>query len=478
MDSVLSDKFDLLVIGGGIVGAGVAREAAMRGQRTALIEKNDFAAGTSSRSTRLLHGGIRYLAQGRIGLVREANKEKVVIHRIAPHLSHPLPFIFPSRTGAGYPRWQLSIGVKIYDLLCGSRNLGRSRTLSKRQTLEAIPGYSPDRLTGAIRYFDGLTNDARLVLDTLRSAERNGAEIRNRTEFRGATRTANTWESTLYDRHTDSTFSLLSHSIVNATGPWSDQVPGSQTTLRITKGVHLVVDRSRLPIRDAIVTVEEERILFAIPWGERVILGTTDTDYAGPLDEPRCELEDAQYILDAVNKDFPAAKLGIEDVSSTWAGLRPLVANPNDSPSDISRRHEITMSNPGWWDITGGKLTTYRLMGEETVDAIGRFLKRSLAPSQSAHVPLLSYEDIKNVSGILPPEVSQETIQHYCQNEWAHHLEDVMIRRTSWRYYHTDHLQIAEQVAEWMQPELGWTDEQRQTELQRYRERTAAEALR
>ena len=473
LDNSLKETFDLLIVGGGIVGAGVARDAAMRGLRTLLIEQSDFASGTSSRSTRLLHGGIRYLAQGRIGLVREANKEKVVLHRIAPHLSQPQPFIFPAQSGRGYPRWQLSIGVKLYDLLCGRRKLGNSRTLSKQDTLDAIPGYNSDQLTGAVRYYDSLTNDARLVLDTLRSAAKNGAVLCNRVKFQAAERIAGHWKTTLFDSGKDKTYAVKSRCVANATGPWSDRIPGSQTTLRITKGVHLVVDHTRLPIQEAVVTVEGPRILFAIPWAERVILGTTDTDYTGPLAEPVCEQGDATYLLDAINRDFPTANLGKEDIRATWAGLRPLVANPNGNPSDISRRHQIAMSRPGWWDITGGKLTTYRLMGEETVDAVGRYLGEPLEPSPTAHVPLLSSEESHQVSGILPPEVSQQLVQHHCRNEWAHHLEDVMIRRTGWCYYLAEHLQVAEQVALWMQRELNWTDADRQSELQRYQDRTS-----
>ncbi len=467
------DVLDIFVVGGGIVGAGLARDAAMRGMRTSLVEQGDFSSGTSSRSSRLLHGGIRYLAQGRIGLVREASKEKTVVHRIAPHLSDPLAFIFPTHRRGGWYRWKLTIGVKLYDLLCGRRNLGRSSSLNVKKTLDLLPGLSTQGLTGSVRYYDGLTNDARLVFDTLRSAKASGAEIKNYTRFLGATPVDDFWRCELLDLRTETAFEVLTRCIVNATGPWSDKIAHSKTSLRLTKGVHLVIDRSRLSIPDAVVMAEKDRILFAIPWGDRVLLGTTDTDYNGPIGSPTCDPEDLKYVLDVVNDSFPEANLTKEDVISTWAGLRPLVADKNGDPSDISRRHEISMSHPGWWDVTGGKLTTYRLMAEETLDAIVQHLGMSTSECQTANQPLLANdaaakEGANRVSGIVPPEICESAVQHFCRSEWARHLEDVMIRRTSWRYYFREHLEIARQIVPWMRAELGWNEAEAEAELARY----------
>lgn len=467
-DALDFGPLDVLVIGGGIVGAGIARDAAMRGMRVGLVEQHDFASGTSSRSSRLLHGGIRYLAQGRIGLVREANKEKTVIREIAPHLAEPLPFIFPTRKGTPWSRWKLSIGVKLYDLLCGWRRLGRSSSLSVSKTLALLPALSTDRLTGSVRYFDALTNDARLVLDTLRSAASHGAIVRNYVRFDNAQQQGNAWRCTLEDGRTGSTVDVKARAVVNAAGPWSDKLPNSTTKLRLTKGVHLVVDRERFPVPDAVVIAEGSRILFAIPWGERVILGTTDTDYDGPLDHPPCNADDVEYVLRAVNDAFPPARLDRSDVLSTWAGLRPLVADPHGNPSDISRRHQITMSHSGWWDVTGGKLTTYRLMAEETVTQIAKHFGTPGAECRTAHVPLLENRRPGDPSGILPPPVTQENVQHFCRAEWARHLDDVMIRRTSWHYYHRGRREIAQRVAEWMAVELGWDEPLHNSELSRY----------
>ncbi|NIL96015.1 MAG: FAD-dependent oxidoreductase [Planctomycetales bacterium] len=465
----LSNKtYDVLVVGGGIVGAGIVRDAALRGLRAALVEKSDFASGTSSRSSRLLHGGLRYLAQGRIGMVREASKEKRVIHRIAPHLTQPLPFLFPTHQGSSWPRWKLWLGTKVYDLLCGGKNLGRSRLLSPDDLRKQLPQIADQGLTGGVRYYDGLTNDARLVVDTLRSARRHGAAIENYVELLDARRDRQQWSCRLKDRLTEAEIQVTSRSIVNATGPWSDRLPHSSTSLRLTKGVHLVINRSRLPVPDAVVLPDQDRILFAIPWGDRLILGTTDTDYDGPLESPRCETSDLTYVLDVVNRYFPAADLRPEDVAATWAGLRPLVADRRGNPSDISRRHEITQAKPGWWDVTGGKLTTYRLMAEELLDQLVRDLGMAARPCRTADQPLLTAEETGAYSGIIPPPVTVEAVRHYCDNEWAVHLGDVMIRRTSWRYYEDDHHQIATRVARWMAERFSWDDSAIHKELDHY----------
>lgn len=469
---------DLLVVGGGIVGSGVARDAAMRGLRVGLLEQQDFAFGTSSRSSRLLHGGLRYLAQGRIGLVREASLEKRTLHRIAPHLAEPLGFIFPTYRGTGWPLWQMRIGVKLYDLLCSGRNLGKSSALSREKALAALPKLKAQGLTGAVRYFDGLTNDARLVLDTLRSAANHGALVLNYCRFEDAAWEAGAWVCRARDELSGQALELRACAVVNATGPWADGLPHSRVKLRLSKGIHLVVARERLPAPDAVVITEGKRLLFVIPWGERLIIGTTDTDYRGAPEDVRANEDDIAYVLRTVNEFFPAAALSPADVISAWAGLRPLIANPNGTPSDISRAHEIHDPEPGWWDVAGGKLTTYRLMAEQTVDQIIGWLRREGKWNASAgkpdecrtaKEPLLPAEEVAGVSGIVPPAFSRRVVEHYCAREWAVHLDDVMVRRTSWHYYDTDARQKAEQVGDWMAELHGWSDSQRAAELRRYR---------
>ena len=497
--------FDVLIIGGGIVGAGIARDAALRGLKTALVEQHDFAFGTSSRSSRLLHGGLRYLAQGRLGLVREASVEKTILHRIAPHLSAPLPFLFPTyRSAPDWRLWQLKLGVKIYDLLCGGHNLGRSTWLDPAAVMRKVPGLKSDDLSGAVRYFDAFTNDARLVLDTLRSAARAGAVLVNYCRFTDAQRNAglrpgsdsrlaetgrvgdrrslptgsgdedNLWTCEVEDVMTRKVFSARARTVVNATGPWADGLPHSRVKLRVTKGVHLVVERSRVPVPETVVMTAGKRILFAIPWGERTILGTTDTDYQGSADRVMAGRAEVDYLLKITNQFFPDAALTAADVISTWAGLRPLLADPHGQPSDLSRSHEITNPEPGWWDVAGGKLTTHRLMAEQAVDRIVKSLNQagesplSAAACRTAEEPLRLAGEAQNVSGILPPEFCRRVVEQCCAQEWVVHLDDVMVRRTGWQRYHRDADAKAEQVAGWMAELFGWTDAQRAAELARY----------
>lgn len=462
-----TSKFDLLVVGGGIVGAGVARDAALRGLRIALIDQNDFAFGTSSRSSRLLHGGLRYLAQGRIQLVREANREKNILHRIAPHLAQPLPFVFPTYRGTPWKKWKLRLGVWLYDLLAGGRRLGRSRALGRTATIETLPGINSDRLTGAVEYFDGFTNDSRLVIDTIRSAHQAAAVVGNYIRYVDSTKQKDHWVCELTDTQTGQNLQLRTRAIVNATGPWSDLIPHSSTQLRLTKGVHLIVPRERLPVHQAVVMTEGKRILFIIPWQERLILGTTDTDYQGPVETPDCSREDVDYIFSITNRFFPKLELQYSDLISTWSGIRPLVFDSKGGPSDTSRTHRITSPHSGWWDIAGGKLTTYRLMAEQTVDQVVGFLGQSVRPCETADQPLLPATET-GFSSLFPPEVNRDAIQHFCDQEWTMELSDLMIRRTSWSYYHKDHLQIAAKVAPWMAEICNWNPDDIEKQIANY----------
>ncbi len=478
-DVLARRRYDVLIIGGGIVGAGVARDAAMRGLSVLLLEQRYLASGTSSRSSRLLHGGLRYLAQGHLGLVREASVEKKVLQQIAPHLVQPLPFLFPTRDRGPWRRWKLSVGVKLYDWLCRGGNYAPSGTMGRDEILSHLPSLHPGGLTGAARYYDALTQDARLVMDTCRSAAAHGAVVLNYAPVQSLRRSSGGWVAQVTDRLAARPVEFETRTVVNAAGPWADRWPASGCPLRLTKGVHLVVDRDRLPVSEAVVLAEGRRILFVIPWGQRVILGTTDTDYQGDLEEPPCTAEDAGYILDVVNRAFAKAGLGAGDVQSTWAGLRPLLRDRGGGPSDISRRHRISMTQPGWFDVTGGKLTTYRLMAEQTVDRIVRFLGAEARPCRTACVPLIEAVvgavgemGVIPISGVLPPEPSSQLVRHYCDHEWAVHLEDVMLRRTSWKHYRCDHASLAHQVAVWMGECLGWDARRQGEELREYENRS------
>ncbi len=456
---------DLLVLGGGIVGSGVARDAALRGLRVALVEQYDFASGTSSRSSRLLHGGLRYLEQGRIGLVREASREKKILHRIAPHLAQPLGFIFPTYHGKGRPFWQLRVGVKIYDLLCGGENFEPSRAYSRDQTQALLPELKSKNLTGAVRYFDALTNDARLVIDTLRSAEMHGAILLNYARFRDANREGKFWRCQIED--STGVHALQAKAIVNATGPWADKVPHSAVKLRLTKGIHMVVPHTKLPVPSAVVITEGKRILFVLPWSERVIIGTTDTQYSGAPENVSVEPEDIRYLLAIVNEFCPRISLSDSDILSSWAGVRPLIAKEQqsyDAPSDISRAHQIRSPEPGWWDVAGGKLTTYRLMAEQALDGIIRYLDLRPKPCRTADEPLLQPNQIR-FSGIQPPSRAREAVEHYVQNEWALHLEDVLLRRSGWFQYDQLSPETIETVADWMALPCSWSPQERRAEI-------------
>lgn len=462
---------DVLIIGGGIVGSGVARDAAMRGLRVGLIDQQDFAAGTSSRSSRLLHGGLRYLEQGRLGLVHQASIEKKTLHRIAPHLAQPLGFVFPAYRGEGRPLWQLRIGVKLYDLLCGGRNFQPSRGFTRSETQHMLPALEAANLTGSVRYYDALTNDARLVLDTLRSAEQHSAAVVNYLRFDEANRENDGWTCALEDLSTGVTQSIRARTIVNATGPWADRVPHSGVKLRLTKGIHIVIDRQRLPLPSAVVITEGKRILFVLPWGERVIIGTTDTDFRGRPEDVAVEAGDVSYLVRTVNEFFPRLGLSEADLVGSWAGVRPLIANPDGTPSDISRAHQIRCPEPGWWDVTGGKLTTYRLMAEQSVDQIVAHLQLKTARCRTAEELLLPGDETR-YSGIVPPPCTQPAVAHYLEREWAVHLDDVMLRRSGWAHYHADSAQLAERVADWMAAARGWSAGERRAEIERYRAAT------
>ena len=314
-------------------------------------------------------------------------------------------------------------------------------------------------------------------MDTLRSSVRHGAAILNYARFTSAGR-KEFWECEVADQWTGRSFQVKARTIVNATGPWADGLAHSAVKLRLTKGIHLVVERARVPVPETVVMTEGKRILFAIPWGERTILGTTDTDYSGDTDRVFADATDIEYVLKIANLFFPRAQLETGDVISTWAGLRPLIADPDGKPSDVSRSHEITNPHPGWWDVAGGKLTTYRLMAEQVVDRIAEDLPakhallKELQPCRTATELLLSQGEVDGLSGILPPEFSRAAVEHFCAREWAVHLDDVMVRRAGWHYYFRDAAQKAEHVADWMSELLDWSRAQRVDELARYRELT------
>jgi glycerol-3-phosphate dehydrogenase len=366
------ESFDIAIVGGGITGAGIARDAAMRGLSVALVEKGDFASGTSSRSSRLIHGGLRYLRHRQIGLVREALRERGMLLRLAPHLVRPIPFVLPVYRDSRDAPLLLRLGLAGYDALAGTLGIGWHRAFSAEQTVRAEPSLRPEGLRAGFRYFDAVTNDARLTITVVVSALRLGAAAVNYVEAVGFEKSGGRVAGVQYRDLVSGKEGLLrAKVVVSAAGPWTDQVralAGRPPLLRPTKGIHIVVPRARLPVNSAVAFGEGERIIFAVPHGVHTYIGTTDTDFEGDAGAAWADADDVRYLLDAANATFTTG-LVPEDVVATWAGVRPLLKGEG-SPSDVSRDYEIVDGPPGLYTICGGKLTTFRSMAEHLLDHV------------------------------------------------------------------------------------------------------------
>ncbi|HEY6040073.1 MAG TPA: glycerol-3-phosphate dehydrogenase/oxidase, partial [Kofleriaceae bacterium] len=379
--------YDLVVIGGGITGAGIARDAALRGMKVGLFEKSDFASGTSSKSSKLIHGGLRYLEHGEIRLVFESVSERSVQMKVAPHLVRPLPFLIPIYKGVRPGFEIMNVGLWIYDSLALFRVPRVHKAFrGTAAALELEPQLRPAGLRGAFEYYDCATDDARLVLENALDAIALGAECHTYTEVVRFERNAERRITgvAVRDRLTGKEWSVQARAVVLAAGAWTDEMiqrfelPITRPLLRRTKGVHIVLPRERLPLARAITLISpvDGRVMFALPWRERSVLGTTDTDYDGTADDVAANADDVKYLCDSGNGYFPGANLAPSDVIATWAGLRPLIAPPPKTEegvdeSAVSREHEVFTRHDGLVIIAGGKLTTYRRMARE---AVGRTL--------------------------------------------------------------------------------------------------------
>lgn len=370
-----AETFDLLIIGGGVIGAGAARDAALRGLRVAVIEADDIASGTSSRSSKLIHGGLRYLEQGDLSLVFESVSERRILMNVAPHLVRPLGFLFPVYADAPVRLSTVRLGLIVYEGLALFRSPKRHKALSVAEIAAQFPNIRIEGLKGGPLYWDCATDDARITLETMLDARAAGAAVL--TYARAALRTGADGKIdgvTVTDMRADRTVEVRAGAVINATGPWSDRVRthGAQHShqLRLTKGVHIVVPAARVPLEHTVVLFhpKDQRLLFAIPWGDHVYIGTTDTDYEGDPSEVRATRSDIDYLFAAVESYFPRTNLRYEEITSTWAGLRPLIRAEGVPPSQVSREHVITTDADGLVSIAGGKLTTHRRMGAEVVD--------------------------------------------------------------------------------------------------------------
>ncbi len=507
--------FDLLVVGGGITGAGIARDAAMRGLASALVERGDPGEGTSSRSSRLVHGGLRYLEQGQLKLVHEAVRERLTLLRIAPHLVRPLQFVFPVHAGDRVPRWKLSLGVLAYDALASFRNVGRARFPGKQGILQLEPLLREKGLTGGVTYFDAQCDDARLVLANVRSAMAHGARIATRMEaVAPLLEDGRVVGMEVEDRESGQRGRVRARVVVNATGAWADQLrkledPGADRILRLTRGSHVLVPRDRIGHRHAIAFLSpvDGRVMFVLPWGEFSYIGTTDTDHDGSPDDLSVRREDVVYLLRSANALFPGAHLTDDDVRAAWSGLRPLVHDVRrDSASSVSREHALIIGKAGMLTIVGGKLTTYRAMAAEVVSKVVGRLEGEFRPCTTDTEPLPGGESadlelfrargatlglpaavvehllrlhgtesagVCNLAlanrGLLErlhpahPAIEAEVV-HAARKELARTVEDVLVRRLHLYYETRDHgVRAARRVADRLGAELGW-DEGRMTE--------------
>ena len=514
--------FDLLVVGGGITGCGIAREAALRGLSVALVEQDDFASGTSSRSSRLVHGGVRYLEHGHLGLVFESSQERRQLLEIAPHLVHPLEFVWPVYEGARIPLWKLGAGLLLYDALALFRNVARHHRLDADAVLQREPSLQPAGLIGGALYYDAATNDARLTLANAISALEAGAVVLNHAVVVGMLENDGRISGTIVeDRFTGTEIRARARVVVNATGPWSDEVrsldtPGL-TAVRGSKGSHIAVPRERVGNRHALTLLSplDGRVLFVLPAGPHAIIGTTETDTSSEPGEVRASVADVEYLLAAANAFFPDAHLTAGDVVSAWAGIRPLVPVRDESAGSVTREHEITTSERGLISIVGGKLTTYRVMARDVVVQALRALRGRRVRLRPARQPLPGGElesldalvaDIATVTGDMPlaehlarsfgsrwravwDEIDRADgrerlspnlpytigeLRYCASHEMAYTVADLLIRRTQLAFETRDHgigvaPLVASAVAEVWQgaPETGRAIEAYEREVRR-----------
>jgi glycerol-3-phosphate dehydrogenase len=397
-ESVLKEmgqgEFDLLVIGGGIVGAGAALDAVSRGLTVALVEAHDWAAGTSSRSSKLIHGGLRYLEQRNFALVREALKERgLLLNRIAPHLVRPVPFLLPLQRRV-WERLYIGSGVFLYDRMGGARSVPGHRHLSRQGALRLAPGMRSDALIGAIQYYDAQMDDARYALTVVRTAAHLGAKVARGARVIGFVREGEQIVGArVMDVETDVEFVVRAKQVINATGVWTDdtqEMAGGRGRfhVRASKGVHLVVPRNRIQLDTGLILRTEKSVLFVIPWGRHWIIGTTDTDWELDKVHPAASSTDINYILDHVNAVL-RTPLGPDDVEGVYAGLRPLLAGESEQTSKLSREHSVGQPVPGLTVIAGGKYTTYRVMAKDAVDVARRGMSASVPDSVTERLALL-----------------------------------------------------------------------------------------
>jgi glycerol-3-phosphate dehydrogenase len=516
---------DILVIGGGVTGAGAALDAATRGLLVALVEARDLAAGTSSRSSKLIHGGLRYLEQLNVGLVREALRERsLLLNTLCPHLTRPVPFLYPIQHRF-WERCYVGSGIMLYDTMGGRHGVPSHRHLTRRKALQLFPSLKKDALVGAVQYYDGQVDDARHTMMLARTAAHYGALVATSARVTGFVREGNrVVGARVWDLETGEEITVRARQVINAAGVWTDQIQEmvggrGQFKVRASKGVHLLVPRNRIHASTGIISRTEKSVLFIIPWDSHWIIGTTDTDWALDLAHPAASQSDIDYLLGHANR-LLTNPLTREDVVGVYAGLRPLLAGESESTSKLSREHAVVSPMPGLVMVAGGKYTTYRVMAKDAVDAAVHGLNRSIPESCTDRVLLLGadgyapawnsreilaaeaglhvarIEHLLRRYGTLLPELTAliaeqpklaEPLQgapeylkveaYYAgSHEGALHLDDILTRRTHISIETWDRGEsAAPEVAELVAPVLGWTKEDVDRETQHYLARVAAE---
>jgi glycerol-3-phosphate dehydrogenase len=527
--ALAAEEFEVLVVGGGVTGAGVALDAATRGLKTALVEARDFASGTSSRSSKLFHGGLRYLEQFDFGLVREALHERdLAVNRISPHLVKPLPFLYPL-THRVWERPYVTAGLALYDGLARfgalSEPMPSQKHLSRTGARKLFPALKPDALVGAVRYFDAQADDARHTLTVALTAAKYGATVLNSAEVVSFLRVGGrVVGARVRDVETGQEIDVKSEVVVNATGVWTDDLQTlvggrGRFHVRASKGVHIVVPRDRINGETGLILKTEKSVLFVIPWGSHWLVGTTDTDWDLDKAHPAASKADIDYILEHVNRVL-TTPLTHEDISGVFAGLRPLLSGESEDTSQLSREHAVARPSPGVISVAGGKYTTYRPMAADAVDAVAEDVTRTVPASVTEDIPLVGAEGyhamvnsldrladtwgignyraehLLNRYGSLTPDVlalaadDRSLLQPVpgaeeylmvemvwgAAHEGALHLDDLLARRTRISI-ETPHrgTESAQAVAEAVAGVLGWDDERVANEVASYAARVEAE---
>ncbi len=524
-------ELDILIVGGGIVGIGAALDAVTRGLTVGIVEANDWAAGTSSRSSKLIHGGLRYLEMLDFGLVKEALHERgLILSVLAPHLARPVPFLYPL-TKAFFERPYVGAGIALYDAMSitggHSRGVPFHKHLTRRGTLRAAPSLKDDAFVGSIRYYDGQVDDARYAANLIRTAAHYGAHAVNQMSVVDFLREGERVVGAKVVNHEDdSRFNVRAKQVINATGVWTDETQAmvtdrGQLKVRASKGIHLVVPRDRFQSTVGLILRTEKSVLFVIPWGRHWIIGTTDTDWNLDKAHPAASSKDIDYILERVNRVLKRP-LTREDVEGVFAGLRPLLAGENDSTAKLSREHVVAHPVPGLVVVAGGKWTTYRIMAKDAVDEATRTMDERVPPSCTETIPLLGasgfkaawnrrnrtaeesgvhvarVEHLLNRYGSMTPEVLavieadpalaeplpgaddylQAEAVYAATHEGARHVHDVLTRRTRISIESWDRgVSAVPVVAKLMAEVLGWSDAQRDNEIKNYIARVEAERL-